>query len=81
VAKNKLTIEKAQESLGECSSCCLGAEQNGASFEASPEDCAACKNACSLINLEQINVGARTAIASGPSTTAENEVTIKTLQH
>jgi len=49
-------------------------------FDESPKSCAACQNACSLINLEALHVGSRTAIASGPNTLAENNVKIKTVQ-
>jgi len=84
VATNNLNIEKIQKSLGECKSCCEGSEADGGAptveFGESPHECAACKNACSLINLEQINVGSREAIALGPSTSATNNVNIKTVQ-
>jgi hypothetical protein len=85
VAKNNLNIEKVQKSLQECKSCCE-AEEHGhgdisaAWFGASPDKCSECANACSLINVEQVNVGSRTAIASGPHTLAENNINIKTVQ-
>jgi len=86
VAKNTLNIDKVQKSLQECKSCCETDQKEmpqGATvmeFGPSPDHCSACQNACSLINVEQIKVGDRTAIASGPSTTAENTVNIKTAQ-
>ena len=93
VAKNNLDIEKIQKSGEKCESCCMAEEHHGGcqggvcasgeggpEFGKSPDKCSACQNACSLINLEQLNVGSRQAIASGPNTLAENNVKIKTVQ-
>jgi hypothetical protein len=84
VAKNNLNIEKVQKSVKECKSCCEAREEtkDGKEVEIgeSPDKCQSCQNACSLVNLEQIHVGTRIAIASGPRTLAENNVNIKTVQ-
>ena len=83
VATNNLVIEKAQKGADNCKSCCESEENGGPqgnSFGESPNGCSACQNACSLINLEQIHVGNRETIASGPGTVATNNVKISTVQ-
>ncbi|MCJ7444041.1 MAG: hypothetical protein MUO26_05855 [Methanotrichaceae archaeon] len=71
-ATNNLLIEKSQHAVDNCSPCCT---ENSVGL-----DCEACKNGCSVVNIEQIKVGSRTATAIGPSTWATNNVKIVATQ-
>ncbi|MDD1742414.1 MAG: hypothetical protein LUQ47_03680 [Methanotrichaceae archaeon] len=71
-AENNLEIIKKQETIDNCSPCC-GSDL----YEL---ECDSCADACSLVNVDQIKVGDRTAIASGPHTFATNNVKIVAIQ-
>jgi hypothetical protein len=84
VATNNLEIKKNQDS-GDCKCCCpwaaLGGDHQGA--EAAPGTgvlgCAVCQDCCKKMNIEQIEVGDREAMAFGFAT-ATNNVKIVTNQ-
>jgi hypothetical protein len=61
VAQNNLEIKKNQN-VGACASCC----------KANNEMCAACQDACTTVNIEQIEVGDRSAEAFGIESSAVN---------
>ncbi len=73
-AENNLDIKKNQDS-GSCNSCC---DSEAAIDNASP--CAVCQDACTKVNIEQIKVGNREALAFGFGTHAMNNVNIVTNQ-
>jgi hypothetical protein len=70
-ATNNLEIIKKQENIDNCSPCC--------SAEVYDTDCEACADACSLVNVEQVKVGDRMAIAVGQAV-ATNNVKIVAVQ-
>jgi hypothetical protein len=89
VATNNLKIKKNQDS-GDCKCCCpwaafSGDDKGGLGSEVQPSDghgilgCAACQDCCKKMNIEQINVGDREAMAFGFAT-ATNNVEIVTNQ-
>ncbi len=61
VAQNNLEIKKNQN-VGACASCC----------KANNEMCASCQDACTTVNIEQIQVGDRNAEAFGIQSSAVN---------
>jgi hypothetical protein len=71
-AENNLEIIKKQTTVDNCSPCC--------SAEVYDTDCEACADACSLVNVEQVKVGDRMALASGPHAFATNNVKIVAIQ-
>lgn len=79
-ATNNLEIKKNQDS-GDCQSCCDGAHEDGCdnAFDGGHKGCHTCDNACVKINLEQVKVGNRAALAVG-NAEAENNVKIVTNQ-
>jgi hypothetical protein len=70
-ATNNLEIIKKQENIDNCSPCC--------SAEVYDTECEACADACSLVNVEQVKVGDRMAIAVGQAV-ATNNVKIVAVQ-
>jgi hypothetical protein len=67
-AQNNLELKKNQN-VGPCASCCDGNEA-----------CAACQDACTTVNIEQIKLGDRNAEAFGFASSAVNNQKIITNQ-
>ena len=74
-AENNLEIKKNQDS-GTCNSCC----ESDAAMLDNTSPCATCQDACTKVNIEQIKVGNREALAFGFGTHATNNVKIVTNQ-
>jgi hypothetical protein len=84
VATNNLEIKKNQDS-GDCQCCCPTGDGRRCDAAADPgpscdkPDCAVCKDCCKKLNIEEIKVGDREAMAFGFAT-ATNNVKIVTNQ-
>jgi hypothetical protein len=59
-AENNLEVKKNQQ-VGPCESCCKG-----------DNSCSECQDACSLVNIDQVKIGSRTAYAFGNAEAVNN---------
>jgi hypothetical protein len=72
VAQNNLEIKKNQN-VGACASCCPNRNYGAdAEMDGYKSNCPSCQDACTTVNIEQIEVGDRSAEAFGIQSSAVN---------